>query len=330
VYGFGTLFEAAAEHHLPPPATADDLELYLAEHLYVEGEIRFRPHCIQVLTDDDEIQLAYYFFDDHYLARQGKKAAYLLNDGWRLPGGHGAGAFKTREPTTALHPKGPGEGTTYLAFLAYYDSGNLDDIECASRIPGVRLPDLARYLTRAAPAEWPLELRLLRSQLLAAPEGADLTEQGFLDEMRTGSDDTPWLAYSDWLAEQGRPAAGVVLLERALQAAGHYPLAVVCNRLPTTGAGAGPIPEARKELQALAARLGGRTGNNPALSLVHVEEHLAQLCLHTARWGNRDLYHQWVLFDDLWAAARPDLAGAVLRYAGRWDVLSSSTRTADD
>jgi uncharacterized protein (TIGR02996 family) len=321
VYGFSSLFESAAEHNLPAPATTDDLEAYLNEHLYVEGELYFRPHSIEVLTDDDEIQLAYYIFDDDFLARQRRKAAYLLHDGWRLPGRHGAGGFTPRERTTALRPAARGEGTTYLAFLAYYDSLNLDDIECASRIKGVRVPDLARYLVRAQPREWPFELRLLRSQLLAVPAEAGATERGFLSELETSPDDAPWLVYSDWLADQGRPPAGLVLLERALRAASHYPVAKVCNRLPTTGAGEGTPLEAREELAALAARLGRPGAQGPARSLLHVEDHLAQLCLHTDRWGNRDLFHQWVFFDDCWASAHPDLARGVLCYAARWDVL---------
>jgi hypothetical protein len=46
------------------------------------------------------------------------------------------------------------------------------------------------------------------------------------------------------------------------------------------------------------------------------------LCLHTDRWDKRDLFHQWFLFDDLWAAAHPALADGVLKFARRWDVLS--------
>ncbi len=48
---------------------------------------------------------------------------------------------------------------------------------------------------------------------------------------------------------------------------------------------------------------------------------MAVFCLHVARWDKEDLYHQWYFFDDLWAAAHPDLANALLRYASRWDVL---------
>src|SRR5262249_34346757 len=69
VYGFETIFVAARERSLPPPKSDRELKTYLTEHLYVEGEILYKPHALQVLTDDDEIELAYYFFDDHFLER---------------------------------------------------------------------------------------------------------------------------------------------------------------------------------------------------------------------------------------------------------------------
>lgn len=50
--------------------------------------------------------------------------------------------------------------------------------------------------------------------------------------------------------------------------------------------------------------------------------HVAQLCLHTDCSEGVDLYHRWIFFDDLWAAAQPDLANSILRYDRCWDVLS--------
>src|SRR5262249_47162243 len=85
VYGFASIFEAAREHDLSPPTSDRKLKSYLEEHLYVEGEIRYKPHAIQVLTDDDEIELAYYVFDDHYRCQHSGKADYLLHEDWRLP-----------------------------------------------------------------------------------------------------------------------------------------------------------------------------------------------------------------------------------------------------
>src|SRR5262245_5405072 len=58
---FASLFSAIAEHGLPAPKTARQLQDALNEHLSVEGGILFTPHAIQVLTADDELQMAYYF-----------------------------------------------------------------------------------------------------------------------------------------------------------------------------------------------------------------------------------------------------------------------------
>ena len=52
-------------------------------------------------------------------------------------------------------------------------------------------------------------------------------------------------------------------------------------------------------------------------------DHLAQLCLHVGDFFGKDTYHQWIIFDDLWAGEHPDLAEGILRYAKRWDVLTS-------
>src|SRR6266542_3411355 len=106
VYGFGSLFDAIAEHDLPVPRTPRQLQDTLEQHLYAEGEILCTPHAIQVLTDDDELQMAYYFFDDHFLARHGDRAAFLLHEGWRLPAGQTDSTFRAGTATTALRPRG--------------------------------------------------------------------------------------------------------------------------------------------------------------------------------------------------------------------------------
>jgi uncharacterized protein (TIGR02996 family) len=326
VYGFGTLFGAIAEHSLDAPKSAARLRELLEEHLYVEGEILFKPHLIQVLTNDDELEMAYYFFDDQFLAKHGGKAAFLLNEGWKLPGGHGNEGYRSAVSTTKLMPKGAGQGTTYLAFLAYYDSGNLSDldVEGGSRLEGVRVPDLARYLARSEPdGDWPFELRLLRSQLLMDPQQASREEKPFLQTIRADpADDSNWLVYSDWLEERGGRRAGQEVLARGLTAASRYPVAPLCNTTDLRGFGQGDIATAQQELHDLMKGFQGRQDQDPTRSLLQVEEHVAQMCLHTDKWGKRDLYHRWIFFDDLWAAAHPDLANGILRYARRWDVLS--------
>jgi uncharacterized protein (TIGR02996 family) len=329
VYGFGSLFEAIAEHALRPPASDAALAETLEEHLYVEGALRCRPHLIQVLTDDDELEMAYYFFDDHFLSRHGDRAAFLLHENWLLPAGEGAGFFKPRCTPTKLKPPVRRPGCTYLAFLAYYDSHSLGNLDGAWSVPGVRLPELPRYLATSVPpsgwtheGRWPFELRLLRSQLLLDPPKAARTEQGLLSAIRDNPvDPLPWLAHSDWLEEHGHSRNGI--LERALRGAGNYPVGHIGAFDTRSVIGTDPA-EARQLLeQLMQAKKPHRSLNNdPSKSRVQTEDHVAQLVLHTERWGSMDLYHRWILFDDLWASAQPVLANAILRYASRWDVLS--------
>src|SRR5213592_1961583 len=78
VYSFGDVFTAIGRWSLPPP---ENMARVLPA---LHGEIRHEEHCVQVLTDDDDVDMAYYFFDDDFLARHGALAAYLLHDDWRL------------------------------------------------------------------------------------------------------------------------------------------------------------------------------------------------------------------------------------------------------
>ena len=73
-------------------------------------------------------------------------------------------------------------------------------------------------------------------------------------------------------------------------------------------------------------RTFGDRGERPKGSQVHVEDHLAQLCLHDRGWA----WHQWYLFDDLWAGAHADIANSLLNYGRRWDVLSSPRSATPD
>ena len=103
--------------------------------------MRFKPHALQVLTDDDEIELAYYFFDDHYLNEHPGRTAYLLHEGWRLPTSSGKNSEKPSVTARAIQPPGSGSGVTYLVFLTCYDSSalsELDEMAGPSRIKGVK------------------------------------------------------------------------------------------------------------------------------------------------------------------------------------------------
>jgi hypothetical protein len=234
---FIELFGAAFEQGLPPPKSVRQLAGYLQEHIEAEGTILCKPHLVTIRwVDECNMELCSYLFDDAYLARHGKRAVYLLHEGWQLPGGHSeAGGHEPDEPTEEdLRPPGGLSGTTYLVFLFYdYENdGNLTDLWGGLRIEGLRIPDLASYLAlRFRSRE--LFLLLLRSALFDAPFTEDPVEEGFRQVLLNAhEDEDAWrseagpalMAYSDWLEErQGRPA-GVLFLEQALKALFRLPV----------------------------------------------------------------------------------------------------------
>jgi uncharacterized protein (TIGR02996 family) len=338
IYGLDSLFSAIGEHSLPPPDNSVELTRYLRRHLYVEGQmLTSLPHCLQVLTNDDELDLAYYFYDDYYLKIYSWQAAYLLHDDWKLPANWGGGGFRATEPTTLLKPEGRGEGTTYLALSTCWEGGNLSspDPMQAFRIKGVRLPELGRFLvTRESKwSERLLPLKYLRGVLLAPPDKVTATEAGLLQALRQNPDDqASWGAYSDWLAEKGKGSVGRHLTERAFHRISRYSPQFLeylnenqFNLFWSLKPEFGGAEAGLEMLQYVESDSPECWLDRPSRSRVQVDEHVAHLCLNVEQclWTDRDSFHQWLLFDDLWASAHPDLADSILRYVRRWDVLTT-------
>jgi uncharacterized protein (TIGR02996 family) len=193
----------------------------------------------------------------------------------------------------------------------------------------VRLPGLCERLA-ALPKlgeGWPLELYLLRGALAAAPP-TPTPEAGFLEAIRDDPADAPaWKIYSDWLQDQGvTEPAGVHLLRGALTRVSAYSSEFLRasreeGELYHCG---GELGDAWAALRWLEDERPDTWREGPSRSQIHVSEHVAQLCLHFGQcfWTERDSFHQWFFFDDVWASAHPDLANALLTYARRWDALS--------
>lgn len=303
VYSFDNLFRADPDDgtRFPRPETMAQVHHWFAA-MY-DPTVVGGPHHVQVVTDDDEIDMAVLVFDEHYREANPGKADFLLLPDWELPGGASDGPSPDLSEirTEAVEPRGRGEGVLYV-FHEEVQASNLSDKNggdrCA-RVEGVRLPDLARHLLTTADEEdqeYALrELRDLVRGVLASPAGDDA---GFLLAIRDDpAEATHWDAYSDWLQERDLPPAGLHLLDRALRQDCGYQGA---NR-------------------------------NHAFDRVKVTSHMAQLCRHENRWGRQpmtdevtrhDIFEQFILFDDRWAAAHPTLAAGVLTFAVRWDVLT--------
>jgi len=272
------------------------------------------PHCLQVFTEEDGEGGAIYYFDGHFVAEAGHRAAYLLNEDWRLPSGCGEGGFVPTEETEPLEPRRGGAGTTYAVFLERTCKYPLDNLGWPYRIEGVRLAGLAHWLLASTPDyDFPGYLTSLRAPMIAGVSMPDPLENAFLSAVRAEPGDAAsWAAWDDWREERGAEPPGVGLLRNAFARLARLNGAV---RVVL------PLDEACGQLLAQEAEQAARPRAAPK-SLIHVEEHLAQICLDVSSTDDPD-FAKWILFDDLWASAHPDLANALLRWCGRWDVLSA-------
>jgi hypothetical protein len=289
----------AAENGLGEPRTMAELAAHVGESVY-DPEVVVSEHALQVLTDNDDIELATYVFDDAFRAAAAPShTAFLLHPGWRLPGGEGPAGFAPEVDAAPLLPAGGEEGATWVVLLQAEDSSCLREMRAPMRIDGVRLPGLCQHLTGVEPLpgepggmDWPWELRLLRTQA-AGPGGLG----GALG--RTNALDVRRVQRLGYPHHEG--------LEGDLGSA--------CREL------AGRLRQVEEKARARPLVAPA----DPSRSCVQAEEHVAQLCLNVTGPGHRfhpEAYFRWLFFDDLWAAARPELANGILRFADRWDVLS--------
>ncbi|MGC5287637.1 hypothetical protein [Micromonospora sp. DT231] len=182
VYGLDSIFEEAGERHLPPPETLDELRELLREHLYVEGDddgtfIRLDERALRVRTDDDEVDLAYYFVEEDAAASP-DRLAFLLHDTWPLPADAAApgAVFDRGVPVRTVGIAPPGPEAVFSVRLGWgsHDADRTLDLAGAIAFPGLTLPDLAARL-RAVDApgarRWPHDAQLLRA--LVAPDETD-------------------------------------------------------------------------------------------------------------------------------------------------------------
>ncbi len=227
VYSFGRLFQTVAEQNLDPPATYEELGQRIEENMYTLELIRESEHVIEFFTDDDELEMAWYFFDDEFVRQQPGLTSFLLHEDWKLPTTFQDGDFSPSDDdsTEPIEPAGDGDGTTYIALLAYSDSGNLSDIEGAHTIEGIRVPDLARHLAQSTPTDnWPFELTAVRSQLFKDFDGLHEDERPFVTAIRQNPIDVEtWSVYSDWLEERGLGDRPTQFLEQALRQMTNHP-----------------------------------------------------------------------------------------------------------
>ncbi|MFE0155149.1 hypothetical protein ACFWY5_48980 [Nonomuraea sp. NPDC059007] len=281
VYGLGSIFETGE----PAPESMAELRRLMREHLYYEEELRVDDHSVRVLTNDDDVKLAYYFADDALVLAEPERWAYpVWEEGWRLPDTP-ADQGRTFEPPvppirTELSHAGQ-VGVTYAVILDFPDGDRSAGGLRPTVLPGVRLPELAAALREsdADPERWDEELLTLRA--LTAP---------------------------------GEERIGAALERRNRWPDESIPESAAARRRHLAAL-ARPHQEAHARALRLLNGFTPEDERDPGRTLIHLGDHLAQMCVHSGYFGHA----QWFLFDDLWAAAHSDLAASLIHYAGHWD-----------
>jgi hypothetical protein len=309
---FSQVFQEMEEKQ--PPENWSQLKVFLSE-CPTEGAILVSEHAIQGITDDDEIDKAWYLFDEEFAKANPGRVSYLLHDDWRMD--EAVAAAGTVVPEIKMKAGNPGQGAgvgrVYCVFASAQDGVTIGEITGNLRFDGMRLPQFRDYLCgrevaivpgryRDREAEWTEELLLLRLALLrSAPQSFD---QVLKDLGPTGVNE--WLPHARALSDltyqlkQPQFLAG----DRASGEQDWKQLEEKISAKETSGSW-------RHEMQP---------------PLVQTSPHFCQIRFHekSAMTDGRSETHfarSWFFFDDLWVAAHPELAESLLRYGAGWDVL---------
>lgn len=304
------------------PESIEDLSLAL--NGFQNGTALVRGNYIRLSGFSDGMSYgAYYLFNDKDLKKRKNQAAFLVHKGWKLPTEATEGKTPIGSEAGQLKPNGTGKGHLYLALDVFYEEREIPDTTNCFAIVGARLPDLPRYLLTVQPDDyWPEELSLIRAEILNAAHALSIEEHGFYKAIEQETEDEEhWAIYSDWLTDHDLRSPSVTLLERALKAVAQRPVKALVESWDLYEAPA-TYKEATEQLAEAEKKIDPEEREqDPSKSLIEVEDHVAQICLHVGEHDQRDCYHRWILFDDLWAAAHPEMARELCIYVENWGVI---------
>ena len=321
VYGFIAVWKAMAKWSGQPPQNAEELKRFISTIDYPEGQITFRDHALQCLTDDDEIEIAWYLFDEEFAKHHPERVAFLLHPTWQLDQKAGTEtAIPATDPSRDLSGSGdpPDNGVVYCVFLSALDGMTLLDITGAYRFTGVRLPQFAGFIrSRDVPLEkktrlhslkptWPEELILIRA--LAHSSKAE--------------------GFAEFLAEVGDEE----LNDKAAPARAMSDLRYSIKKPKFLTGSAKSCWEDFERLQSYIAesRKGNRTVwvREMLPPRIQTSDHFCQIRFHERLNPEQGRNYEpvnytwsYLFFDDHWIASHSDLAQSILHYAAGWQAL---------
>lgn len=143
-YGF-PISDYETEKPVPSPTDLEDLKAKIESFIY-SNEVIVSESCVQVFTDDDEIELAWYLFDEKFAAENPDKVSIWFYD--VLPTNFASEISPAMLEGKTVDPKAIGRSNTYYMSSSIYDSSHIEDLQGVYRFEGLRLPELTEYLRK--------------------------------------------------------------------------------------------------------------------------------------------------------------------------------------
>ncbi len=141
VYGFPiSSDEIGVKVH--PPIDFNDLIAKLGKHVYC-NEIVGDEECLEIYTDDDEVELAWYIFTEDFKEKNWRQLAIWFQN--PIPTDYGSIGKNLLFDFNESFDADYGTGCLYHISCCIYDSGNFDDLY-VYEIDGLRMPQLLDYL----------------------------------------------------------------------------------------------------------------------------------------------------------------------------------------
>jgi hypothetical protein len=280
LYGFSGFAEHVRSNELAAPADSAELQTLLAKNWY-SNNVECRDGYVVVETDDDEVELAFWWVSDEVFREEQERFACYATD--PLPVETGSGVF---DPGCGIAATGraAGAGAVFCVFATVWDSGNLDGLPGPVKVPGLRLPGFADWLRAMTPGN-------------IAISGLKPYDSNHLLEL-------------DWLALVARhnneldlPALLRRLAEVSPQSASKHWKEIEQGTLSEE--------ELRKDVHWLEPWPCDVRSGNPPIPTVLVQGSANSIEFRLYDGFN---WHVWFLFDDLWASAHPTPARSLLRF----------------
>ena len=141
IYGF-PIWQDDDEPIPTKPNSFEELKTILERDIY-SNEILGDEKCLKVLTDDDEIELAWFIFTEDYKQANWDDLSLWFYD--EIPTEFGENGLILPAEEQIL-PKGDGIGCTYFISCSIYDGANLEDLEGVYKLENVRLPNFLNHI----------------------------------------------------------------------------------------------------------------------------------------------------------------------------------------